>query len=392
MRGLSLIATFWGCPAYLTSYGLADDSKQENVASLSIRFYDISPLVRTPELPQPNSATWLPPVQGSMGLSSGGHSAGGLGGGGFGGGTGVFSVPASAQFGGGGFGGAIGSHQPGFAGLSTVSVSDVTHSLQEQLEFEGTSIRDLIVSVVAPESWEDTGEGHGSIQSLGETLLVRQTQDVHQQVAAFLKTVTASCVHSTVYRLEAWWLPLQEEDRSRLHEVLAEDAAAPDAAQRLSILATDSSGQQGELLCRDRQLSHLSSGKRIPVVAGSQPVVANGSSAEQPLMQIMHLGTTLTARVSSLPAYLRDDSDSETVELSFQSVVTDPELQLEPWVAGGKVDRYVQGVNLAQGHCRLKFGQPVRIAALTQNSSAHRISSEPLPELSLVVRVTRLAQ
>ena len=64
----------------------------------------------------------------------------------------------------------------------------VPHSEQYESSFE--NLMECITTIVAPHSWNELG-GAGSIQSLRETLLISQTEDVHRQIVDFLRTLRA---------------------------------------------------------------------------------------------------------------------------------------------------------------------------------------------------------
>lgn len=104
---------------------------------------------------------------GSGGGAAPGMSGGGMGGGGMGGGGGLFSVPT--QFGGGmGMG-------PGYSGAQ--------------------SLRELVMDMTSPPCrWlERDGEG-GAVQTVGNTLVVRQTQQGHREIVKLLNLLTESAL------------------------------------------------------------------------------------------------------------------------------------------------------------------------------------------------------
>ena len=101
----------------------------------------------------------------------------------------------------------------------------------------------------------------------------------------------------------------------------------------------------------------------------------------------------LETRLTSIPDYMSSASDakkSERVEISFRSLVTRPDAQIQERATFEKVDRYVLGEHGAAGACRVNVGTPTLVASLTQMSKLQEHESEVPPELQLVIRVTRV--
>ena len=148
-------------------------------------------------------------------------------------------------------------------------------------------------------------------------------------------------------------------------------------------------------MCPDRVTTHMASGRKVPVITGSTPVVGTGSAGHSPTVQILHLGLMLEARVISVPDYLIsevDGKESGQVELNFRSQVTSPDAHVEDRSSIEKIDRYELGEHTAAGSSRILIGTPTLIASLTQLSHQEPDATEIPPELQLVVRVTRIAE
>ncbi|MEZ6122261.1 MAG: hypothetical protein R3C49_03670 [Planctomycetaceae bacterium] len=340
---------------------------------LVVRLYDVSSLVNSPSLIELSQPMDSRSTSGNSGPCGGSGTGSGVGyGGGFGGGGGLFSVPVS----GGQFGGSVeaapGTHSTG---------SSVTDVLAEQ----GLSLTDLIVENVAPESWNTEADVQPAVTSLGQTLLVRQTPAVHQQIRDFLTLISEATAPSTVRHVEVWWLPLQQADRDQLTRLLSETPVPNDVAHQLNLLCDDTSGCHAKMLCRDRVVGSLFSGKRIPVVAGSVPVVGTGAIGDQPRMKTLQLGLSAHVRISPVAS---EPTSGEVFSLEYHIAATAPDADLQPWAVDGKVDRYTLGTHTAVGRCRITVGTPVVISAATQVFQPPQKSSEPVPELTIVVRVT----
>ena len=107
---------------------------------------------------------------------------------------------------------------------------------------------------------------------------------------------------------------------------------------------------------------------------------------------MLHLGLMLEARITSVPDFLAnaaDEKKAQQVELSFRSLVSGPDAQIQERATFEKVDRYVVAEHSAAGSCRIRVGRPTLIGSLTQMSKHEEHASEAPPELQLVVCITR---
>ena len=347
---------------------------EDAAPQLVTRFYDITLLTTSrQQFPFDDGSANRPGAMRQMIGGFGGGQAGGMGGGG-----GSFSLPVEpAQFGGG-----------------AAQVQSVESALMQQLEEQGESISNLIVNHIELQSWTNSGAGTGEIIQLGNTLMIRQTESVQQQVAEFLKSLTNTAIGTGTYQVEAWWLPTTEPGTMQLKNLLNGNLELATVLEELAALCQDEGGYHGTLLCRDRVTTHMASGKTVPVIIGSTPVVGTGSTGYSPTTQILHLGLMLEARVTSVPDYLASEVDgekSEQVELNFRSHVTNSDAQIQERSVIEKIDRYELGEHRAAGSCRVLVGTPTLIGSLTQLSNQEPRDTEIPPELHLVVRVTRIA-
>jgi len=368
-----------------------DDAVVAEVAAppLVTKFYDVT-LLTTSRQQFPfddltaNRPGAIHQLMGGFGGGQGGMGGGGQGGGG----GGFFSLPLEpAQFGGGDNGG--GDNSGG-----AVQIQSVESPPMQLLEERGESISNLIVNYIDPQSWTNSGVGTGEIIELGNTLMIRQTESVHQQVAEFLKSLTSSAIGTGTYLVEAWWLPTTEPSTMQLKNLLSGNLDEAAVLEQLAALCQNEGGLHGQLLCRDRVTTHMASGRKVPVIIGSIPVVGTGSAGHSPTVQVLHLGLMLEARVTSVPDYLISELDgkkSEQAELNFRSQVTNPDAHVQDRSSIEKIDRYELGEHTAAGSCRILIGTPTLISSLTQLSHQELNGTAIPPELQLVVRVTRIA-
>lgn len=371
---------------------------------LVTKFYDITLLTTSrQQFPFEDESAIRPGATHPLigGLGGGGVGFGGGGGGGFslpaespqGGSGGFFSLPMEpAQM--GGFGGGVGNTGV-LLGGGLAHVQSAQPALSQLLEARGESLSNLIVNHIEPQSWTNSGVGTGEITELGNTLLIRQTESVHQRVAEFLKSLTNSAVGTGTYQLEAWWIPATEPSAMQLKNLLSGKLEEAAVLEQLAGLCKVEGGYHGTLLCRDRITTHTASGKKVPVIIGSTPVVGTGSAGHSPTMRILHLGLMLEARVTSVPDYLISEMDgkkSDQVELNFRSHVTSPDAHIQERSRIEKIDRYELAEHASAGSCCIRIGTPTLIASLSQLANLELNATGIPPEIQLVVRVTRSAE
>ena len=355
----------------------------EVIQPLAVKFYDITPLV-TPRQHHRFSVGSLQVTGGDVGVIGGGHVGFGGGGGQMGGGGGgFFNVPAEpVQMGGGGYGG--GAPANVFVG----GYSEEEPSLKSYLEqMGGPSIGDLIQETLANESWESE-DGSSLIHDLGNSLMIRQTEKVHAEIAKFLKELTSSVVGNQTYRLEAWWIPVDMADRGNIDQMIMGEPEIEDVRQQLTTLQEAKSGHHGTLICRERLTNHVASGNHVPVISGSVPVVGQGSTGDQPIVKTLFLGLMLEAKVQTVPEYAvaKDAKPSDQVDVTFRTFVTSRDDKAQDTANAGKIDRYSLAKEAAEGTCRLHVGRPTLVSSLSERTSA---KSSP-NELQLIMLLTKI--
>jgi hypothetical protein len=365
--------------------GAAEDSQP-----MVLKFYDITPLV-TPRQHHPFDGgssvvggISAGPIGGGQGGFGGGGGQMGSGGGGF------FNLPVEpTQMGGDGMmarsGGAMSGGVPGSTVMGGFAEEEM--SLKSYLENVGRlSISELIQNALVNESWESEVGGE-LITDLGNSLMIRQTEKVHGEIAKFLKQLTSSVVGSQTYRLEAWWIPVDIVDRGKIEETLAGGFEAAEVRQQLTMLQESKSGHHGVLICRERLTNHIVSGNHIPVIAGSVPVVGQGSSGDQPIVRSLFLGLMLEAKVQKVTdnAVAEDAKPANRADVTFRTMVTSRDDKEQDNANAGKIDRYSLAKEAAEGTCRLHVGRPTLVSSLSERTSA---KSSPT-ELQLIMLLTR---
>lgn len=385
IRLLGLLSLMAWMLAFSATCSAQEAAVAEATQPLVVKFYDITPLVTPRQHHRFNVGSFQ--VTGvDVGAMGGGQ--GGFGGGGGqmgGGGGGFFNVPAEpVQMGGGGFGGGATAIVP----VGGYGYADEEPSLKSYLEgLGGPSIADLIKDTIANDSW-DSDDGNELIHDLGNSLMIRQTEKVHGEIAKFLKELTSSVVGGQTYRLEAWWIPVEMADRGNIEQILVDALAVEDVRQELTTLQEAKSGHHGTLICRERLTNHVASGNHVPVISGSVPVVGQGTTGDQPIVRTLFLGLMLEAKVQTVPDYAvaKDDKSSEHVDLTFRTFVTSRDDKGHDAANAGKIDRYSLAKEAAEGTCRIQLGRPTLVSSLSERTSAKSSSSE----LQLIMLLTRI--
>ena len=379
VRLLGLLLLMSGMLASSSPCSAQEAAAAEAIQPLVVKFYDITPLV-TPRQHHRFNVGSVQVTGGDMGLAGGQGGVGGGGGQMGGGGGGFFNVPAEpVQMGGGGYGGGAptGDYFGGY--------DDHEPSLKSYLEgLGGPSIADLIKDTIANESWESDD----MIHDLGNSLMIRQTEKVHAEIAKFLKELTSSVVGTQTYRLEAWWIPVDMADRGNIEQMIAGASEVEEVRQQLTTLQESKSGHHGTLICRERLTNHVASGNHVPVIAGSVPVVGEGVTGDQPIVRTLFLGLMLEATVQAVPEYsvAKDAKPVDQVNVTFRTFVTSRDDKGQDAANTGKIDRYSLAKEAAEGTCRLHVGRPTLVSSLSERTSAKSSSNE----LQLIMLLTRI--
>lgn len=353
----------------------------EVIQPMVLKFYDITPLV-TPRQHHRFNVGSSAVTEIDTGLIGGGQ--GGFGGGGGqmgGGGGGFFSVPAEpVQMGQGGFG----AGTPENAFLS--GLVEEEPSLKTYLEnIGGSSIGDLIQSAIPNESWESE-DGSSLIHDLGNSLMIRQTEKVHAEIAGFLNELTSAVVGNRAYRLEVWWIPVESVDREKLAVIFSGELTNTDACYQLTTLQESKTGYHGVLICRERLTNHVASGNHVPVIAGSVPVVGQGTTGDQPIVRNLFLGLMLEARVQAVPDFSggKGEVRRQQADVSYRTFVTSRNDNETDTANNGKIDRYSLAKDAAEGTSRIPVGRPVLVSSLSERVS----QATSTAELQLIMLLT----
>ncbi len=278
---------------------------------LIVRIYDLSDLLApinaypatvSGDLDAPKPI--FPDVSGIGGGLSGVSGMGGMGGMG-----GAFSVPSKplAARPKPNAGGAL--HQ---TNVPKTAVRPPVYDAVASLRIDCDGLVDAITSTIEPTSWDVVG-GAGTIVPLGNSLIVSNKQNVHDQIAALLDVFRKRWGTLRTVSVQAQWLWLTEpqlqgllvhDDKSYAGETrtfgLVDNKAWAVHAKELDKADKDApAGYRAAVTCYNGQTVHAVSGKQRQFIVGMIPVVGGGTEATgtsvgyQPVVATLQEGAAL---------------------------------------------------------------------------------------------------
>jgi hypothetical protein len=242
-------------------------------------------LLDVPDYPYPSTANPPMPVGGTGGMGAPGVAMGGMGGGmgmgmgGMGGGMGA----GGGMAGGGGM--ALGAMPGGGNMRVATAASNPTRITVEEI------VRTLVM-VVAPETWNEQGQGGATVVPLGTSLVVRQTAAAHQEIEKLLGQLREESSRRKTVAIDARWLLLDSDELDRLAPpATSATSAGPSAIDRkvLAEYTRRPSSLRGLTNCHTGQLVYLVSGTRRNVVSSFIPVVGSADRPEERSRQFVSL-------------------------------------------------------------------------------------------------------
>jgi hypothetical protein len=301
----------------------------EQVSKLVVRIYDLSDLftIAPPYVAQQASDLRTPPAETTSVFqqspsvfrqnSTAVPTGAGLGGG-------IFSVgerddsKSSA---------AIPRHVlPQFGGFGLVHGDANDHGVG-RISFN--QLIDAITGTIEPETWEASG-GEATIQSLGNSLIVRATPDIHKQVDNLLNLFRQKWGTLRTVSVEAWWLWMSEAQSLKFFadarpkgEHRSVGAAVDNAAfeahlAALAVSDTERPGYRARITCYNGQVVHTIAGGQQLLVTDILPIVGDNSLGYRPVVSVVQEGAALQVRpnVTRLGKYVALDVHSRVNLLS----------------------------------------------------------------------------
>lgn len=197
-------------------------------------------------------------------------------------------------------GGGMGGAGMGGAGMGGAMMGGIGgEEVDEQQSFSLTmnDLIDAIVTFIEPASWKENNQSaDAGIGRLGSALVVRQTEEVQQQIGAFLEALRQENSATQTLSVEAQWLLLDSEQ-------LAELKTGKRTLDRQALSRLDESVRRyrGQMACFNGQTVHIVSGRLQTVLQGGVPVVGASSVAYQPTIFTAHVGALLEITPTILP-------------------------------------------------------------------------------------------
>ncbi len=242
---------------------------------------------------------------------------------------------------------------------------------------------DAIVTAIAPDTWDSVG-GEGSISTLGNALLVRNTPDVHDQISNLLALCRKKWGHQRTVTVQAVWLwqtPQMLDQLAEYHaQVSSNEADGQPCVVPESLWTEWTVGPAGDERVAYRgvvtgfsgQTVHLSSGRQTIGVAQVIPVVGNGAVAYTQRTKMLHLGA-----VVQVTPIVNPKGTHATVDVHGrlqQPVDSPPEAPaVHAFMPTPTIDRPVLKVHQVSSTVRVPLGRFVQVGG----SVADQVSDEP---------------
>jgi hypothetical protein len=299
----------------------------------------------------------------------------------------MFSVPSAAgppqvlrQFGGGAGGG----------GNVAVRTQLRENRQQELLEMIKTYVSDL-----------DSSGGECSI--FRGSLIVRNTAEVHKEVADLLQAVRTTSDVGRSVTVDATWLVLTPQQLETLRRTasLKPDAPAAELRKSFEELSQQATAIHGHIACLNGQQVHLATGRRQVISSGGTPTVGVGAAGYTATISVLNLGAVLQVT----PSFSGDGGkavvDLHTVVTQWKEPAVP--IQIASQVLAGSeekksagplvhtlvtIDRADIGAQEWSSTVSIPTGQPVYVGSVTL-SGDKAVPLEPAqnPELALVIEV-----
>ncbi len=266
--------------------------------------YPVGDLVlNVPDYPYPGSTNSATLFRGASGVGMAGM--GGMGGG---------------MMGGLGGGSEEGGMTGGYGGAGSAPSSD-------RITIE--DLKRVILTVISPDTWVESGGQEGELQHLGTSLVIRQTAAVHQEIEELLDQIRKGSGEQKTVSIDARWLLLNSDELEKL--MPPKDEGEPQIVREvLAEFTRRPSSLRGKTNCFTGQLVYLVSGTRRNVVTSFIPVVGSVKSPVERQYAALAGG----ARVVEAQAM------SQERAVGYQPVIATPNLgvllQIRPTLVPGE--------------------------------------------------------
>ncbi len=371
----------------------AAEPAAEDAPKLIVRVYPVQDLLRA-QADYPYRGGLSGDLPGRQ-LSPAVHGGGGMGGGGAGGGGGMG--------GGGGIGGG-----GGMGGGGMFSIPRTSPTPQVLRQFGGGAVSQHeerenelleIIDAGVKGNW-DRDEVERKI--FRGNLIVRNTAEVHEELANFLRALRTNGDGGRSVVVEATWLLLTPQQLETLRQPSGDHQTSRSAVSRKTFdeISRQTTAIHGRITCLNGQQVHLATGRRQVISSGGTPTVGVGATGYQPTISVINLGAVLQVTPSI-------SGDSKAF-VDLQNIVTQWKepggpIQVTSQAAAGSsekqaagpivktmltIDRADIGTQEWSTTVSMPIGEPVYVGSVTlTNDKSSHLEAAQNPELALVIEV-----
>lgn len=265
--------------------------------SLVVRIYDASDLfVVAPSYIAKHDTDIAQTRRPLFPVAGAGVTGSGLaGGGGFGGGSAGFNVSSKQR-----------QIRPNTVktGVKTLHQFDGTEAMVAPIDMRSARVSlddlvDAITTTISPESWNEVG-GEGSISTIGSSLLISQTEGIHEQITSLMNLFRERWGSLRTVSVVADWVWLTKPDLNELLDDESKVFGVVDAKHWRAFRAMppaedDRTGYSATITCQNGQTVHTLAGGQTLAVTSVVPVVggAEKSVGYSPTISMIQEGAAL---------------------------------------------------------------------------------------------------
>lgn len=256
------------------------------------------------------------------------------------------------------------SQAPGAAGVSSggggLFMSDSSGGDGDEFPTRrdiAASLTELIRTTVDPDNWREAGGTIGSMTEFNGRLVVTQTPETHDQIAALLADLRKD-QHPQV-GLSARWVRLSADQAHGLLQKEKGGVVSPEKLAELLKANPQAMVYEGRTRCFNTQTVNIASGRGQTVVVASTPVVATGTKGVAPQVEQVFIGALLEITPTLY-------TGGSAVVVDLHSIVSEDFTSSNPKV---HEDDFLDRMGFAVQHLdtttRIPVGVPVLLGGMT---------------------------
>jgi hypothetical protein len=259
------------------------------------------------------------------------------------------------------------------------------------------SLIDLITSTIMPTTWDSVG-GPGSIMPANGTLVISQTQAVHEEIENLLANLRAAIPGLRAVTIRAVWLQL---DLKQLDQLLhGQSGKAGIDRNALYEMAGKTKGYLGAITCLSGQTVHIASGRSRTAITGAVPVVGDGGGpGYQPVTGQPLAGALLQVTPQLLPntqgvmldlcsSVTRAVQQPETIHFYSDDPGSGKKGNEKSPARGLTLDRVNMVVSQLATSIKLPLDEPTLVGGLTTETPTADQQAADSPQLYLFVEAS----